>query len=104
MGLHPPIGSLTYDPFADKVNVNFPSFFDLRMVPFLASAQHLSTPLTKQTRMPLPAYDAAVSTLCDGPSVGRCPVARFVIRLDASWVIQDFMWSMAPLYLALPET
>jgi cholesterol oxidase len=40
MGLHPPIGSLTYDPIADAVNVNFPSPFDLRMVPFIASAQH----------------------------------------------------------------
>jgi cholesterol oxidase len=40
MGLHPQaLGSLTYDPITDKVNVNFPSLFKFDLAPFIASTQ-----------------------------------------------------------------
>jgi cholesterol oxidase len=39
MGLHQPVGSLTYDPLTDAVGVNFPSPLDLRLLPFIASSQ-----------------------------------------------------------------
>jgi cholesterol oxidase len=39
MGLHEPIGSLTYDPLRDEVDVNFPCALDVRLLPFIAGTQ-----------------------------------------------------------------
>jgi cholesterol oxidase len=77
MGLHPQApGSLTYDPIADKVNVNFPSLFNFDLAPFLASTQATLDTLNKanppsmtQTNAPFlaahPAGGSPVGVVCD---------------------------------------
>jgi cholesterol oxidase len=77
MGLHPQApGSLTYDPIADKVNVNFPSLFNFDLAPFLASTQATLDTLNKanppsmtQSNAPFftahPLGGATVGAVCD---------------------------------------
>jgi cholesterol oxidase len=96
MGLHPQaLGSLTYDPTTDKVNVNFPSLFKFDLAPFIASTQATLDTLNKanppsmtQSNAPFfsvhPLGGATVGAVCD--DFGRVFNHRGLYVVDGAFV------------------